>query len=170
MILRLGLSRLQTLLLSFPVVICLFVVNACATTARSTAIVIPTATSANIIVTTDFTTYHAGQAIGVSVRNVSPSAYFATDAHTACTIVTLQQSLRGQWVSLMPCQSGQSAHVLLIAVHSTVPYTLAPGNAAGNPNAWAPGVYRIALAFGLRPDGSDAGDHVVYSAGFTVIP
>jgi hypothetical protein len=167
---RLAGIRLVVLMVAHVITVALICTSfaACASTSVHIATVLPTATHVSVALSTDFTDYHAGQAIGVTVSNAAPVAYFAIDTHSACTIVTLQELVRGQWVSVMPCLTGQPPHVLVIASRSSVPYALAPGNASGNPNAWDPGTYRIALAYGARSDGLDANSHLVYSAGFFV--
>lgn len=141
--------------------------TACGTAARGKPIVLPTATSLSVIVTTDKLAYQVAQPMGVTVQNAGGSVYYVTDNHTACTIVQLQQLIAGAWQNVLSCSTGQPPHILEMPPHSSQPFTLAPGNATNNPNAWAPGVYRVALSLSTHPDGSGQ-PILVYSSGFQV--
>ncbi len=127
-------------------------VAACGTTAHSKPIVLPTGTTLSVTLTTDARVYKVAQPIGVTVHNTSATAYFMTDGHSACTTVQLQQLVSAVWQNVLPCDTGQQPQLLQLAPHSSQPFTLAPGNAPGNPNAWAPGVYRVALTLSQRSD------------------
>lgn len=135
--------------------------------AHTAAVVLPTATRSSVAITTDFASYSVSQAIGVTVMNSAKVAYYGADNHTECTVLQLQEQVRGVWTDILPCATGQQADVLEIAPGAGVPYTLAPGNAHDSPNAWDPGVYRVALLFGAKADGSNL-TTTVYSAGFQI--
>lgn len=145
----------------------LFLAMAGCGTTHFQPIVLPTATQSSVALTTDFSAYEPGQAIGVTVRNSGKQTYFAADNHSECTVLQLQQLVRGVWTDIMPCAAGEQPNLLQIRPGLGVPYTLAPGNAHDSPNAWDPGTYRVALALGAKADGSDMST-MVYSAGFTV--
>lgn len=153
------------LLSTLPLVLALLAAG-CGTT-HTQAAVVPTATQFSVALTTDFPSYSASQAIGVTVMNNAKHAYYAVDTHTECTFLQLQEQIRGVWTNILPCNTGQQADVLEIAPGASVPYTLAPGNAHDSPNAWDPGVYRVAVLLGTKADGSNLTTSV-YSAGFQV--
>jgi hypothetical protein len=141
--------------------------SACGTSAHPTVLVLPTATNLAVILTTDRPLYHVAQPIGVNIQNQSASAYYALDNHSSCTVVQLQERLQGSWVDVMPCSAGAQGHALEIAPKLSFPLTLAPGNAPDNANAWQPGVYRLALTYGTKADGSGA-TALCFSVGFQV--
>ena len=130
-------------------------------------IVLPPGTTFSVMLTTDRPTYGVSQPIGVTVQNTSGTAYYAQDGRSACTIVALQELVRQTWRDEMPCVSGQSPTILLVAPHSSVPFTLAPGNALDDPNSWAAGIYRVALIVNTKPDNTGSAIQV-YSAAFQV--
>lgn len=139
----------------------------CGTLARSRPLVLPTGTSLSVTLTTDARIYRAVQPIGVTVQNASGTTYYVTDTHSSCTIVQLQQLVAGAWQAVLPCTTGQPPQILALPPHASQPFTLAPGNASGNPNAWSPGVYRIALSLSAHTDGSGQ-PTMVYSNGIQV--
>jgi hypothetical protein len=116
---------------------------------------------------TDRQSYEASQPIGVTVQNTSGTAYYAQDGQSACTILALQELIKQTWRDEMPCASGQAPTVLLVAPNSSVPFTLAPGNAPDDPNAWAAGIYRLALILNTKPDATGSTIQV-YAAAFQV--
>lgn len=150
-----------------PLALLLALVAAGCGSTHITVVTVPTATHLSVTLTTDFASYSVSQAIGVTVTNAGKRALYAVDNHTQCTILQLQEQVRGAWTDIMPCNTGQPVNVLEVAPGSGVPYTLAPGNAHGNPNAWDPGVYRVALLLGTKADGSNLTTSV-YSAGFVI--
>ena len=152
---------------ALPLVLLLAVGAAGCGTSTTTRVAVPTATKLSVTLTTDFATYSVSQAIGVTVTNAGQRALYAVDNHTECTVLQLQEQVRGVWTTIMPCDTGQPVNVLEVAPGPGVPYTLAPGNAPGNPNAWDPGVYRVALLLGNTADGSDL-TTAAYSAGFVI--
>ena len=152
---------------ALPLALLVTLVTAGCGTTHTTPVVLPTATAQSVTLTTDFTTYSASQAIGVTVTNGSKRAYFAPDNHSECTVLQLQEQVRGVWTDVMSCNTGQPVTVLQVTPGPGVPYTLAPGNAKGNPNAWDPGVYRVALLLGTKADGSNL-TTAVYSAGILI--
>jgi hypothetical protein len=116
---------------------------------------------------TDRAGYGVSQPIGVTVQNSGATGYYAQDGHSACTILELQQLVRGKWLDEMPCTSSQPPNLLVVAPHSSVPFTFAPGNARGDPNSWALGIYRVAMV--LRTAPTDAVNIIqVYSTAFQV--
>lgn len=151
----------------FPLILTALSALAGCGSAASNPSAVPTATRSSITLTTDFPSYSASQAIGVTVHNGTSTTYYAADNHSECTIIQLQERVHGAWVDMMPCSTGQQPNVLAVPNGSSVPYTLAPGNAHDSPNAWDPGTYRVALTLGTNADGSNLST-LVYSAGFVV--
>src|SRR5579859_6589663 len=93
---------------------------ACGSTqARPT--VVPTATEFSVTIATDFSAYNSSQAVGVTVRNGGAHIYYATDDHSECTIVQLQERVNDTWVNVMPCTTGQQPIVLEVAPGAGVP-------------------------------------------------
>jgi hypothetical protein len=128
---------------------------------------LPTGTSFSVSVTTDRAYYGINQPIGVTLQNTSATSYYAADGKSACTIVELQELIKGAWQDEMPCATGQAPTILLIAPHTSVPFTLAPGNARDDPNSWQPGTYRVALVLLTKPDPSGSTVQI-FSAAFQV--
>lgn len=129
---------------------------------------LPTATTLSVRIATDRSQYGISRPIGVTVQNTSGTTYYATDGHSACTIVQLQQLVKGVWQDMMPCASGQTPNVLTVAPRLSEPFTLAPGNNPNDANAWTPGIYRVALSANAKPD--NTGQEIqAYSAAFQVI-
>lgn len=145
----------------------LFGATSCGINAQYHPVALPTGTTFSVLLTTDRNHYGINQPIGVTVQNTSATTYYAADSQSACTIVQLQQLIKSDWQNVMPCTTGQSPTVLLIAPRSSVPLTFAPGNTNDDPNAWQPGTYRVALPVLTKPDSS--GPMIqIYSAAFQV--
>lgn len=128
---------------------------------------LPTATTLSVRVTTDRAQYGTSRPIGVTVQNASGTAYYATDGHSACTIVQMQQLVRGAWQDIMPCTSRQPPNVLTISAKLSEPFTLAPGNDPHDANAWLPGTYRVTLLVNTKRDSTGQAIQA-YSAGFRI--
>jgi hypothetical protein len=155
------------LLRSFCCIGALFLA-ACSTGAAN-LIATPTATSGDVTLTPDRTSYGAHQAIGVTVTNNGKAGYYAKDGLSACTYLQLEfyDTSRKAWVAVDGCSSPNPPQVRLLAPSTSLPFTLAPGDASNDPNAWVPGIYRVSLRFGTAVDGS--GTLVVaYSSGFQI--
>ncbi|GAC1454294.1 MAG: hypothetical protein PVSMB4_14920 [Ktedonobacterales bacterium] len=144
-----------------------FSIAACGTTPVRKPVVLPTGTAGNVILRTDELRYRISQPVGATISNVSKTTYYAMDGQSGCTILHLQELVGTVWRDVMPCATGQPPTVLALAPKSSEPLTFAPGNAPDNANAWQPGVYRLALAIGTTPSGSDA-TTLVYSPGFEI--
>jgi hypothetical protein len=143
-------------------------IAACGSTPAQRPVVLPTGTAGNVILRTDRLLYGASQPVGASITNASKTTYYAMDGQSGCTILHLQELVGAAWRDVMPCATGQPPTMLAIAPQSTEPLTFAPGNAPDNANAWQAGVYRLALAIGTKPSGSDA-TTLVYSPGFQIV-
>ena len=132
-------------------------------------IVPPTPTAGAVTLTLTEHTYTSHQPLGVMVNNTSKTAYYAETGLTVCTYLQLEfyDVARKAWLAVDGCTTVETPRVLLLAPTSTLPYTLAPGDSSTDPNAWVPGIYRIALRYSTKPDGSGT-PVVVYSAGITV--
>jgi hypothetical protein len=142
-------------------------VAACGSKSTAKPVFLPTGSTSSLVLSADRATYGASDPIGVTLHNTGGQAYYALDGHSACTILRLQQQVGGSWQDVMPCTNGQPAKVLQIAPRSSVPFTFAPGNARGDPNAWTAGVYRVAVD--VRTSASGSGPTAtIFSAGFQV--
>lgn len=146
----------------------LLFIAACGTTTAPRSVVLPAGTPGSVLVRTDRLLYHISQPIGATITNSSKTTYYAMDGQSGCTILHLQQLVGATWRDVMPCATGQPPVILALAPKATEPLTFAPGNAPDNVNAWQPGVYRLALAIGIKSNGSDA-TTMVYSPGFQVV-
>lgn len=148
--------------------IALTVVGTGCQSSTGNAQVVPTATKGNVVITLDRDSYGPSQPFGVTVTNNGKKNYYAVDSHSTCTILEVQIYLpdKKQWATLDPCLSGATPRPILLKADQAVPYTFAPLSAS-DPNAWAPGTYRVMLAYSANADGTtDAA--VAYSRGFTV--
>lgn len=142
--------------------------SACSSATTSRAVTGVTATTGPIVLTTNRPSYTTGDAVGVTVTNVSKSSFYTQDGKSSCTIVQLQRfdSVSGVWKPADPCNGAQAARALLIAEHSSIPFTLAP-TSASDVNAWEPGTYRVAVFYTTRADGVSATQEA-HSAAFTI--
>ena len=141
--------------------------TACGTASKSQPLILPTASASQVTLTADFALYRASQPIGVTVQNLASTTYYALDGHSECTIVQLQLEVGSSWQNVMPCSTGQPPQVLQVAPHTSVPFTMAPGDSPDNRNLWAPGIYRVVLQLATTPTAS-AMALQVYSAGFQI--
>ena len=128
----------------------------------------PTATTAQIVVAVDQTAHTTHTPIGVTLANTGTAVYYGLDGRSGCTLIQLQRldTDSGHWVSVDGCSPTQTARVLEIPALVTEPFTLPPGSSS-DPNAWQPGLYRVATAYSPNPDGI-SGESAAYSAGFRI--
>lgn len=133
---------------------CVVALSACASGSGSAPATGTTATTGPVTVTTDLKAYGVSDAIGVTVSNTSASDYFSVTGKSACVIIQLERfdAAKGSWTSVDPCDSHAAGQVLVIAKNSQQPFTLAP-QSASDPNAWAPGLYRVTLTYSAKSDG-----------------
>jgi hypothetical protein len=157
-----GLGGLATLAVLMAVV-------GCGTAQRrsTTPITVPTASAGTLHLASAYPVYQVSAPIGITVSDTGSTTFYSLDSYSSCTIIHLQRSVKGGWQDVLPCASGQRPSVVAIAPTSTIPYTLAPGDAPGNPNAWVPGIYRAVLMVSTRSDGANP-TVVAYSTGFRV--
>lgn len=141
---------------------------ACAS-GTSTVIVVPTATSGQVRISTDRTQYSVSQPIGITVNNTSGDNYYALTGHSACTFLQMQRydTAHKQWSDINGCADNTPAQSLLIRAHMSEPLSLAPG-ATPSANAWQAGTYRIALSYTTNSDGK-SNPQAAYSQGFTIV-
>lgn len=143
---------------------------ACSSDGSTSAAALPTATSGAISIMVDRASYSTSEPIGVTVVNRGHTTYYAVDGRSGCTYLQLQQynQSKKMWVSVDGCTtSGITPQPQVIGKLSSLPFTLAPGDAPGNMNTWIPGLYRVVLQYGTKSDGSDA-SQLAYSAGFRI--
>jgi hypothetical protein len=141
--------------------------TACGTASHHQPTILPTASASQVTLTSDFTLYRASQPIGVTIQNTGSATYYAVDGRSECTILQLQLQVRSSWQNVMPCSTGQPVQVLQVAPHSSVPFTLAPGDSSDDRNLWIPGIYRVVLQLASTSNAS-AATQQVYSAGFQI--
>jgi hypothetical protein len=130
---------------------------------------LPTQVGQIIAITTDRPHYGPSEVIGVTVRNITTSPFYATEQYSGCTMLQLQLHLKGAWQTVQPCVSGPPPQVRQLAPKGAFPLSFGPGNAPDDPNLWRVGTYRFALAYSTKSDGSNA-TAFSYSAGFDVTP
>ena len=135
----------------------------------STAAALPTQAGQTVAITTDRRSYSPSEVIGVTVQNVTGAPLFAIEQYSACTVLQLQFKGKSGWETAQPCIGGPPPQVRQLAPKITFPLSFGPGNAPDNPNIWRTGIYRFALAYGTKADGSNTTSYS-YSAGFTVVP
>lgn len=159
-------KRLAILLWSVFALVMIVMVAGCKTSTQTVAQ--PTATTATIQITLVNTTYGASQPLGILIKNTGKSDVYALNGQAACTFLQIQvyDAQKKDWAAVDRCRDIVPPTALVIRAGASEPFTLAP-TSASDPNAWAPGVYRIALAYSAQPDGkSDA--QTAYSQGFTI--
>jgi hypothetical protein len=129
----------------------------------------PTATSGNLTLALDRQSYGVHQPIGVTVTNGGSTGYYAKDGLSACTYLQLEfyDTTKNTWLGVDSCTSPNAPQVRLLAPSASLPFTLAPGDSSNDPNAWVPGVYRIALRYGTASDGSGS-LAAAFSPGFRI--
>ncbi|MGH2503036.1 MAG: hypothetical protein ACRDID_11025 [Ktedonobacterales bacterium] len=146
----------------------LLLFSACSTGRPSHPITGATATTGSVTVTTNLSTYTAGDAIGATVTNNSKSDFYTQNGKSGCTIIQLEKfdTASGKWTHLDGCNGASPTQILAIAESSSVPYTLAPTSSA-DLNAWQPGTYRVSVAYSTQADGATSPQEA-HSAAFTV--
>lgn len=134
--------------------VCVVALSACASGSGSAPVSGTAATTGPVTVTTDLKAYGANDAIGVTVSNTSSSDYYSVSGKSGCVIIQLERfdTAKGAWVPVDPCDSHAAGQVLVIAKSSQQPFTLAP-QSASDPNAWAPGQYRVTVMYSANSDG-----------------
>ena len=128
----------------------------------------PTATAGAIHIVVNRTQFSTHDPVGVSVTNTTDHAYYAVNGRSGCTFLQLQEfdSAKHAWMNVVGCTNVNPAP-LEISPRLTEPFTFAP-TSTSDPNAWDPGTYRIVLAYGTSPDGSDAST-LAFSSSFTIV-
>ncbi|HEV2236423.1 MAG TPA: hypothetical protein VGR57_07140 [Ktedonobacterales bacterium] len=153
------------------VLLCAIATAGCASSAsgpRAHIVTTPPTQAAQIIaIVTDHPRYRSSEAIGVIVRNVTATPFYAIEQYSACTMLQLQFRHGSNWEMTQPCIGGPQPQVRLLAPKVAFPLSFGPGNAPDNPNLWRAGTYRFALLYTARADGSNATTYS-YSAGFEV--
>lgn len=159
-------KRLAILLLSLFVLVMTAMVAGCKTSTQTIAQ--PTATSATIQITLQNAKFGVSQPLGVLIKNTGKKDVYALDGQAACTFLQVQQydTQKKDWVAVDRCRDVVPPTSLVIRAGASEPFTLAPVSSA-DPNAWAPGTYRIALAYSAQPDGK-TDMQMAYSQGFTI--
>ena len=134
----------------------------------SSAAPVPTATNTVVVLTIQNARFGVSEPLGILVKNAGKTDIYARDGLASCTVLQLQRydSQKKAWISVGRCLDTVQPRVLLIRAGMSEPFTLAPGSTE-DPNAWAPGAYRIALTFTAQSDGKSA-TQVAYSRGFTI--
>lgn len=136
----------------------------------------PTATTEDVTIAMDRTTYGVTEPIGVTITNAGKSDYYAATGRSGCTFLQLEEynAAKNTWTPVFGCQSGEQAQTLQIPGKShnnnkdfTEAFTLAPGNSPTNANAWDIGLYRVALTYSSDSTLSK-NPQIAYSPGFYV--
>lgn len=140
----------------------------CGTVARTTAAPLPSGSAGSVTVQTDTTVYSVSQPIGVTIHNGGKTTYYAQGGQSECTLIQMQRQVGSTWQAVMPCTSGEQASRAAVTPGLVEPFTLAPGNATDNPNAWVPGVYRFAVQVTASADGKGTAT-LIYSPGIRII-
>lgn len=143
------------------------VLGACSSTTAKAPL--PTPTSEAIQITLDHSSYNSSEPIGVTVTNSSKTDYYALDARSGCTFLQLEfyDTVHKAWVPTLPCKENRQPVALMIAAGMTEPFTLPPGNSSSNGNEWGPGLYRLGLSYGTKPDATGT-VATAYSKGFQI--
>jgi hypothetical protein len=162
-------SRHTTSILS----ICAFIVFAaaltgCGNTTHTTAAPLPSGSTGNVSIQADATSYRTTQPIGITLHNAGKTTYYVQTSQSECTPIQMQRQVGTTWQNVMPCSSAVQPQNAAVPPGLVEPFTLAPGNATDNPNAWAPGVYRFALQLTTAANGSGAAT-LIYSPGVRIL-
>ena len=128
----------------------------------------PTATKAAVVISMQNVKYMVSEPLGILIQNSGSKTVYAIDGRAYCTILQLQMFVPQQkaWVVVDRCRDKAPPHVLAIRAGMSEPFTLAP-TSDGDPNSWATGTYRIALAYSAHDDGKTEAQ-TAYSQGFTI--
>lgn len=132
------------------------------------AIAEPTATKSALEITLQNAKLGVSQPLGILIKNAGSTNVYALDGQASCTILQIQRydEQKKKWGAIGRCRDVLPPTVLVIRAGMSESFTLSPGSAV-DPNAWAPGIYRIAVSFSTHPDGK-SGAQVAYSHGFTI--
>ena len=144
-----------------------------ATTPATTAISSPAATprtgaaivQGQVTVTLDKLVYGPTDAITVYVNNGLDTSIAVANHQSACTIVTLQQSLGAAWQTVGACRLMTPTGLMTIAAGTTTVVQLGASAGQFTRSPWPAGTYRIALTYASPPPG---GSSPVYSAQFQI--
>jgi hypothetical protein len=130
---------------------------------------VPTATPGQITLTPDRSAYTPSQPFGITLKNNAKTTFYAYDGRTGCTFLELQEfvATKGAWTPVNLCTTGDPPQVFAISGSASEPFTLAPGNASGDPNSWQDGTYRVVLTYNTQQDGTGT-RQTIYSQGFMV--
>ncbi|HKV84548.1 MAG TPA: hypothetical protein VJN88_08330, partial [Ktedonobacterales bacterium] len=108
------------------------------------------------------------ETITVEIANGLSSTITATDHHTSCTMVTLEQQVSGAWQPVGRCLIMAATRMIPIAGGQAVKQILAPQNGA-TAHAWPAGTYRVAFGYSVGSETPTPGSGAtVYSATFTI--
>ena len=140
----------------------------CGSTPSKPQATLPPGSSGSVNVLADNASYRTTQPIGVTIRNSSKTTYYVQAGQSECTPLQMQVQVGTTWQNVMPCLSGELAQAAAVTPGLVEPFTFAPGNAADDHNAWAPGVYRFVLQLTTSANGSGA-TTLVYSPGIRIV-
>jgi hypothetical protein len=131
-----------------------------------------TLTSGPVSIATDHTTYTPTQGIHVTIKNQSGKAIYALDTRASCTILSLQQQVKGAWqgANVARCPLGRIARQVMIGNGQTYTATIQAGEPAVKNAAFPGGTYRLVLAYATSAgeSASPALLTTIYSATLTV--
>ena len=98
--------------------------------------------SGSVQLTVGASTYQRGDTISVTIANQSGSDIFAADHQSQCTIIQLRMQSGSTWRQMGKCAVMTPTRMRQIGHGTSQVITLAAPQ-----GGWAPGVYRVALAY-----------------------
>lgn len=117
-------------------------------------------TQDGVSITLDNAGFQATGAVNVTIHNGSNQTIMATDHHSYCTMVTVQQQINGVWTALAPCKLMIATRAIEIATQTTMTQKV-----SATTSGWAKGTYRI--TFGFITPGA-ATQNTISTSNFTV--
>ena len=134
------------------------------------------APSGAVTLTLEKQRYATSDTILVTIHNRLPQAIWAADHQTNCMLVTAERLQDGQWVAVGKCPLMTPTRMVMLPAGSSTPQqllgaqgTVPPESQAPVPTeSWAPGTYRVTLAYAGSADGVGGSGGVAHSIEFTI--
>ncbi|HLZ22649.1 MAG TPA: hypothetical protein VKQ30_11060 [Ktedonobacterales bacterium] len=124
--------------------------------------------SGEIILALDKAQYGPHDTIVVSIFNSGPIAILVADHQTNCSLICLQRLSNGAWQQVQLCRMKTPTRLIEVPAASTMVQRLVPGSDQATTAAWLLGIYRAALQYGTRVEGTFVEAPPLHSAEFAV--
>lgn len=146
--------------------------SAAGSTCQNAASTAPTINQGLVTIATDHGAYAASAGIAVTVTNKTSTTIYAFDHQAGCTVLALQQQVKGEWVAANQHIAGCGIESVsaLVALAPNQPYTATIHAGPMGPVAWPAGTYRLALTyFTSQADATQGHGTIVYSQSLTMV-